>query len=142
MTGYLLDTNVISETVRPRPEPRVLDWIRTQPSRDLFLSAVTLGELVRGTLKLSESSRARRYRDWIRRDLTRQFDGRILSFDDQAAVRWGEIMGAGDRSGKRRPALDAQIAAIAGRYGLALVTRNVRDFQGMGVTVLNPWEKK
>ena len=140
MTGFLLDTNVISETVRPQPEPRVLNWIRDQSPNDLFLSAVTLGELVRGTRKLPDSSRSRQYQYWIRHDLARQFDGRVLAFDERAAVRWGEIMGAGDRSGEPRLALDAQIAAIAGRYGLALATRNVKNFQGMRVTLLNPWE--
>lgn len=140
MTGFLLDTNVISETVRPRPEPRVLRWIRNQAPRDLFLSAVTLGELVRGSLKLPDPSRSQRYRHWIRHDLARQFDQRILAFDEPAAIRWGEIMAAGDRSGEPRPALDAQIAAIAGRYDLVLATRNVKDFQRMGVTLVNPWE--
>ncbi len=140
MTAFLLDTNVISETVRPRPEPRVLRWIREQTPRDLFLSAMTLGELVRGSQRLPDPSRSLRCRNWIRHDLTRQFDGRILAFDEQAAVLWGEIMGAGDRSGEPRPALDAQIAAIAARYGLALATRNIKDFQEMGVSLLNPWE--
>lgn len=140
MTGFLLDTNVISETVRPRPEPRVLGWMRDQAPRDLFLSAVTLGELVRGTVKLPDPSRSQRYRHWIRHDLARQFDGRVLAFDEPAAIRWGEIMGAGDRSGEPRPALDAQIAAIAGQYGLTLATRNIKDFQGMGVPLLNPWD--
>ena len=101
MSAFLLDTNVISETVRPRPEPRVLSWFRERTPRDLFLSAVTLGELVRGALSVGDPARSLRYQQWITRDLTRQFGGRILAFDDRAAVIWGEIMGAADKPGDR-----------------------------------------
>lgn len=139
MTGFLLDTNVISETVRPRPEPRVLRWFRERAPRDLFLSAVTLGELVRGALKLGDRDRSLRYQQWITRDLTRQFEGRILAFDDRAAAIWGEIMAAGDQSGQPRPALDAQIAAVARRHDLVLATRNTGDFQNMDLPLVNPW---
>ena len=139
MNGFLLDTNVISETVRPRPEPRVLRWFRERTPRDLFLSTVTLGELVRGALKLDDPARSRRYQHWITRDLTRQFDGRILAFDDRAAAIWGEIMAAGDQAGHPQPALDAQIAAVARRHDLMLATRNTRDFRDMDLALVNPW---
>ena len=139
MNGFLLDTNVISETVRPRPEPRVLNWFRGRTPRDLFLSAVTLGELVRGARKLDDPARSLRYRQWITQDLTRQFDGRILAFDDRAAAIWGEIMAAGDQAGCPRPALDAQIAAVARRHDLILATRNRRDFQNMDLPLVDPW---
>ena len=102
MSAFLLDTNVISETVRPRPEPRVLSWFRERTPRDLFLSAVTLGELVRGALSVGDPARSLRYQQWITRDLTRQFGGRILAFDDRAAVICGEIMGSADKSGRPR----------------------------------------
>ncbi len=139
MTGFLLDTNVISETVRPRPEPRVLNWFRKRTPRILFLSTVTLGELIRGALKLDDPARSVRYREWITRDLTGQFEGRILAFDDRAAFIWGEIMAAGDQAGHPRPALDAQIAAVARRHDLILATRNTKDFQDMDLPLVNPW---
>ncbi len=141
MSGFLLDTNVISETVRPRPEPRVLSWFRERTPRDLFLSAVTLGELVRGALKLDDPVRSLRYQQWITRDLARQFEGRILAFDDRAAVIWGEIMARADKSGRPRPALDAEIAAVARRHDLVLVTRNTGDFEDMELPLVNPWRE-
>ncbi len=100
---------------------------------------MTLGELVRGALKLGDRDRSLRYQQWITRDLTRQFEGRILAFDDRAAAIWGEIMAAGDQSGQPRPALDAQIAAVARRHDLVLATRNTGDFQNMDLPLVNPW---
>lgn len=139
MTGFLVDTNVISETVKPRPEARVLAWFENQTPGELFLAAVTFGELVRGARKLEGADRRHVYERWIRRDLARQFEGRILPFDKDAAAIWGEIMGEGDRIGRPRPAVDAQIAAVARRRDLTLVTRNLRDFKEMDVTLLDPW---
>ena len=110
--AFLLDTNVISETFKPRPAARVIAWFSYQRSDDLFLASMSLGELVRG---------------------------RILPFDQEAAMIWGEIMGDGDRTGRPKPTGDAQIAAVARRHHLTLVTRNTRDFTGMDVALLDPW---
>lgn len=141
MTGFLIDTNVISETVKARPEPRVLAWFEERTPRELFLATITFGELVRGARKLESSGRRRGYERWIRHDLAGQFEGRILPFDIAAAGVWGEIMAEGDRTGRPRPAVDAQIAAIARRHDLTLVTRNLRDFEGTEVAVLDPWAR-
>ena len=141
MTGYLIDTNVISETVKPRPEARVIAWFTERTPSELFLAAITFGELVRGGRKLESSHRQRGYERWIRDDLARQFEGRILPFDMVAAAIWGAIMAEGDRAGRPRPAVDAQIAAIARRHDLTLVSRNLRDFEGTGATVLDPWAR-
>lgn len=141
MTGFLIDTNVIGETVKARPEPRVLAWFEERTPGELFLAAVTFGELVRGARRLEDAGRQRGYERWIRHDLVRQFEGRILPFDRDAAAIWGEIMAVGDRTGRPRPAIDAQIAAIARRHDLTLVTRNLRDFEATGATVLDPWAR-
>lgn len=141
MTGFLLDTNVVSETVRPRPEPRVLAWLKGRAPEELYLSAVVFGELARGARGTRDAARRRAYERWIRRDLARRFDGRILPFDKDAAEIWGEIMGEGDRAGRPRPAMDAQIAAIARRHDLTLATRNIRDFEGMGARLFDPWSR-
>ncbi len=141
MTGFLIDTNVISETVKPRPEPRVLAWFESRSPGELFLTAITFGELVRGARKLEKAGRRRGYERWIRRDLARQFEGRILPFDREAGAIWGEIMAEADRIGRPRPAVDAQIAAIARRHGLTLVTRNLRDFEETEVPILDPWAR-
>ena len=137
---FLLDTNVISETVRPRPDRTVLDWIESRIPSDLFLAAQTIGELVRGVRKVREQARRERFENWIEHDLARQFDGRILPFDASAAAIWERLMGDGDRTGRRPSAADAQIAAAAIQHDLTLVTRNVKDFQSFDIRLLDPWQ--
>ena len=138
--AFLLDTNVISETVRPRPDETVLNWIESQIPSDLFLAAQTIGELVRGARKVRGPARRDRLEGWIEQDLARQFDGRILPFDVSTAAVWGRLMGDGDRAGRRPLATDAQIAAAAIRHDLTLVTRNVKDFRGFDIRLLDPWQ--
>ncbi|MEE4209111.1 MAG: type II toxin-antitoxin system VapC family toxin [Parvularcula sp.] len=137
---FLLDTNVISETVRPKPEQRVLDWLEHQSPEELFLSAMTIGELMRGACKVKEKPRRNKLTKWIEEDLRRQFENQLLPFDDSSARIWGELMGNGDRTGKTPSAFDAQIAAIAIDRGLVLVTRNVTDFDRFELEILNPWD--
>lgn len=139
--AFLLDTNVISETVRPKPEPRVLEWLEDQSPEELYLSAMTIGELMRGACKVKEKARRDRLTTWIEEDLRRQFETRLLPFNDSSARIWGELMGNGDRAGKTPSAFDAQIAAIAMDRGLVLVTRNVTDFNNFELEILNPWDK-
>ena len=140
--AFLLDTNVVSETVKPRPEKTVLHWIGSQIPGDLFLAAQTIGELVRGARKVREQARRDRLERWIEQDLARQFDGRILPFDASTAAVWGRLMGDGDRAGRRRrpSAADAQIAAAAIQYDLTLVMRDVKDFQNLDIRLLDPWQ--
>ncbi len=139
MRGFLLDTNVISELVKPAPHERVLRWVAGRSALDLYLSAITVGELARGVARLPAGRRRDALARWIEEDLQQQFGGRILAFDQQAAVIWGGIMGEGDRQRRPRAAIDAQIAATAIRHGLTLATRNGVDFEGMGVPLTNPW---
>ena len=140
MAGFLLDTNVISELIKPAPKQSVVSWTEEQVVDDLYLSAITIGELVRGLRRLADGRKRRRYDTWVRRDLARQFEGRILVYDRESAIIWGEIMGDGDRKGRPKSYPDAQIASIARRYGLVLVTRNTRDFKDMDVDLFDPWE--
>lgn len=139
---FLLDTNVVSETIRPRPEQRVLDWLSEQTPSDLFLASQTFGELVRGARRVREAARRERFEKWIGVDLALQFDGRVLPFDYPAACLWGELMGDSDRDGRTPSAADAQIAAIAIHRGLTLVTRNTKDFVQLGVEFFDPWPDK
>ncbi len=136
---FLLDTNVISETVKRQPEGRVLSWLSDQVPSDLFLTSVTIGELVRGARRLHDWERRQLFEKWIEDDLVNQFEDRILPFDHAAARIWGQIMGDGDRVGQPRPAADAQIAAIARHHRLTLVTRNMKDFAPLDVPLFNPW---
>ena len=140
MAGFLLDTNVISELVRARPEPKVVAWVTAQAAADLYLSAVTVGELTRGVVRLADGRKRDTLGRWVSTELPRQFEGRTLPFDREAAVIWGTIMGEGDRLGRTYAAADAQIAATALRHGLVVVTRNRRDFEGMDVGLFDPWQ--
>lgn len=137
--AFLLDTNVVSETIKPKPEPRVVDWLETQMPADLFLAAQTIGELVRGARKVKEDARRERFESWIEQDLAQQFEGRVLPFDGPTAALWGRLMGDGDRAGRTPAAADAQIAAVAIHYQLTLITRNVKDFEHFDLKLLNPW---
>ena len=94
---------------------------------------------MQGVHRLSGTNARERYEHWIHADLSRQFEGHILPFDQQAAIIWGEIMGFGLRSGRPRPALDAQIAATARQNGLTIATRDVRHFRELGVSLFDPW---
>ena len=140
--AFLLDTNIISETITARPEKRVIDWLEDQRPEDLFLTAQTLGELARGAWKAKEKSRRERFTTWIERDLAEQFEGRVLPFDGPAAVLWGRLMGDGDRAGQVPPAADAQIAAVAIHHELTLATRNLRDFECFDLKLFNPWQTR
>ena len=137
--GFLVDTNVISEPLRPHPSAAVLGWFGEQSPADLYIASLTLGELLRGAWKLPESRRKEDLLDWLSGDLTHQFQGRILPFDEASATLWGEWMGASDRAGRPLPAADAQIASIAASRSLTMVTRNTRDFSRFPVTIVNPF---
>lgn len=139
MTGFLLDTNVLSEIVKPRPEPRVMAWIAVQPPNALHIAAQTLAELKRGACKALDAKRRAFLEQWIADIVARQFHDRILPFDHEAALIWGRLMGAADRAGRPAAAQDAQIGAVALRHSLVVVTRNARDFTGFGAPLLNPW---
>ena len=106
---------------------------------DLFLPAISLGELVRCVPRMKDGAKRERLERWLDRDLAAQFQGRVLPFDPEAAEIWGGIMGDGDRTRRPRPMADAQIAPVARCYGLTLVTRNIRDFADMEVPLLDPW---
>jgi predicted nucleic acid-binding protein len=139
MPAFLLHTNVVSELVRARLEQRVLDWVAAHLPADLCLSAITLGELIRGIAKLPTGRRRSTLRRWLDADLRREFEGRILAFDQSTATTWGDLKGEADRRGRPRAAIDAQIAATALQHDLTLATRNSADVAGLGVRLFNPW---
>jgi toxin FitB len=136
----LLDTNVLSELMRPAPEPAVVGWVATQPFVSLFICSVSEAELRFGLALLRESKRRDRLAEAIEGMLTQDFVGRILAFDSPAASAYARI--AADRRAAGRPIsqFDAQIASIARSRNAVLATRNVDDFEGCGVQVANPWQ--
>ena len=139
--GYLLDTNVISEPMRPRPAAAVLRWLERRDPAQLFITALTLGELVAGVGRLAQSDRQRALAGWLAEVVVPQFRGRILPFDVGAAWAWGALVADAAKAGRPRPAIDLQIAAIAAYHRLELVSRNAADFVDLGLDVTNPWSE-
>jgi predicted nucleic acid-binding protein len=140
MSGFLLDTNVPSELVRPQPEPRVKTWVAAQNLDTLFISAVSFGEFRKGIILRSPGKRRAELEAWIETDLASLFSGRILSVTRSIAERWGVLEGQRQLVGRSLNVPDGQIAATALEHGLTMVTRNAKDFEGLGVTIFNPWD--
>lgn len=140
MSGFLLDTNVISELVKPRPEPKVVSWIEEIDENLLYLSVLTLGEIRKGVATLVQSARRTALEAWLESDLRLRFSKRILSIDEQVADRWGSLAGLAQKGGQTLPVIDGLLAATAIHYNLTLVTRNTGDTGATGVTVFNPWQ--
>src|ERR1700721_233950 len=140
MRGFLLDTNVPSELVRPQPEPKVKTWIATQNLDILFISAVSFGDLRKGIVLLPPGERREALEAWVETDLSILFSGRVLSVTRSIAERWGVLEGQRQLAGRPLHVPDGQIAATALEHGLTLVTRNVKDFAELGVSIVNPWD--
>jgi predicted nucleic acid-binding protein len=136
---YLLDTVVISALVKPGNAPEAERWFARVQFDDLHVPAPALAEITRGIARLPESVKKRRLQESYAAHLAPLLEEACLPFDAAAAVIWGELMGAGDASGRQLPIIDAQIAAIALAHDLVVVTRNVRDFAPMGVATVDPW---
>ncbi len=139
MNGFLLDTNCISELVRPQPEPSVLNWIEATDEATLYISVLTLGEIRKGVARLAQGRRRTRLETWLEVDLRARFAGRIVPIDAGVAERWGWLAAEVKRKGKGLPVIDGLLAATALRLNLTVVSRNERDFAETQVPVLNPW---
>jgi len=137
---YLLDTCVISELVKAKPNKKVVAWITKNEESNFYLSSLTFGELYKGVSKLSDSRRAKKLSRWIEQDLKERFAGKILDINLPVTKTWGEIQGASESSGRPMPAIDSLIAATALTHDLTVVTRNVTDMQQSGASLLNPWD--
>ena len=135
---YLLDTCVISETRAKKPNSAVMEWLSKQDPNTLFMSAISVGEIKNGIYLLGNTKKARELSKWLD-ELVASFGSRVLSVNTTVAECWGAVLAACSRTGTPRPAIDALIAATAKVDNLVLVTRNVRDMQGMGVKLLNPF---
>src|SRR5436305_12936712 len=133
MSGFLLDTNVISEAVKARPEPRVASWIAGVDEHLVYVSVLTLGEIRKGIALSSDPVRRARLEAWLAGDLEIRFAGRILSIDASIADRWGNLHGKAKASKRFLPVVDGLLAATALEHNLTLVTRNVSDVVETGV---------
>lgn len=141
MNGFLLDTNIISELIKPRPEPRVIRWVDSVDEGLLYLSVLTLGEIEKGIAGLPQASKRQRLQAWLEVELLPRFADRILPIDEAVARQWGRL--AGDREARSMvapPVIDGLLAATALVYDLVLVTRNSKDVAPTSAAVFNPWE--
>ncbi len=141
MKGFLLDTNVISETIKPKPHPKVAAWIDSVPEEMLYLSVLTLGEVRKGIEAVTNSSRRLRLTVWLDHDLVNRFIRRILPVDLEVALKWGEIDAKAAARGRAIPVIDGLLAATTVRHDLTLVTRDCGHARDAGVPVFNPWEE-
>lgn len=135
----LVDTNVISETLRQQPDPAVVRWMDAQSIETLYLSAVTVAELRYGIAVLPEGRRRQVLHSGLEQSVLPLFEGRILPFDGAAAESYAELMAAARRRGRGVSAADGYIAATAHAAGLMVATRDTSPFEAVGLAVVNPW---
>ncbi len=137
--NYLLDTCLVSELIKRKPEPRVVEWVRQHPEERLYLSVLTLGELQKGIARLQDRKRAKKLQSWLDDDLLERFAGRILDVTPGVARIWGQIQGKAEARGRTMQVVDSLIAATALDLGASVVTRNVEDLEASSVEIVNPW---
>ena len=139
MNDYLLDTNIPSETLRPSPDAKVAAWLESHPKNSQFLSVVTLGELRRGITLLAPGARRTQLERFIELTVPLWFADRVLPVTQAIAERWGILDGQRQAAGRPLSVPDGMIAATALEHRLTVATRNTKDFEGLGLTVINPW---
>lgn len=135
----MLDTNMLSEIMRPKPDREIANWIVRQPSDELFTAAVCQAEILSGLAILPNGRRRADLQEAARAMFANDFDGRILPFDSEAASAYAEVFAARRKIGRPSGTIDLMLAAIARVRGGSVVTRNVADFEGVGVAIVNPW---
>lgn len=139
MTGWLLDTNVLSELRRPQPDRQVIRFVAAQPLDLLYTSTVVLAEIRFGIELVADVTKRAALQDWLTHQLRPQFDGRVLPVSEDVMFKWRLLVEQGRKSGRTFSQPDLIIAATALHGGLTVVTRNVSDYDGTGARVLNPW---
>ncbi len=139
MRHFLVDTNIWSEMVKREPAPQVVSWLR-ENERELFVSAISIGEIKSGIEGLPNGQRKKRYQQWLT-GLCARMEGRILSFNTSVATVWGQLIAEGLSKGRPLPVVDSQIAATAKRHSLVIATRNGKDFLETGVKTVDPFEE-
>ena len=137
--SYLIDTHVISELRRKTPDAGVVSWFSDRPAASLYVSVLTLGEIRKGIDGINDPPRQQALRDWLELDLPTFFTGRVLPIDARVADRWGSLVAA---AGRPLAAIDSLLAATAIAHDLTLVTLNTREFDGLPVSLFNPWSRR
>jgi len=137
----LLDTNVLSEVTKPRPDERVLSWLHGLDEDRTFISIVSIAEIRRGVALMDGGRKREALAEWLTHDLPRRFENRVIPVEAPVALAWGDLMALAKRSGRRLTSMDGLIAATAVAHQLTLATRNTKDFEGFGIDILDPWSE-
>jgi len=136
---YLLDTNVISEVTKPVVNENVLAWLKNCDEDRLFLSVISLAEISRGVALMEQGKKRDEIARWLAADLPLRFEKRLIYIDEKVALEWGNLMACTKKQGKNLSVMDGFIAATVIVHEMVLVTRNVKDFAGLDIEILNPW---
>lgn len=142
MTGWLLDTNILSELRRPKPEPRVIAFVAAQPLESLFVSSVNLAEIRFGIELVANAPRRSELNDWLNLKVRPMFEQRVLPVSEDVMLKWRLLVEEGRKRGHTFSQPDLIIAATAMLHGLTVVTRDTSDYERTGVPVFNPWESR
>ncbi|MDW5317523.1 type II toxin-antitoxin system VapC family toxin [Rhizobium sp. PL01] len=135
----LLDTNVLSEVTKPRPDGRVLEWLDRIDEDRAFISVVSIAEIRRGVALMDSGRKRDALAEWLARDLPARFEHRVVPVEEPVALAWGDLMGLAKRAGRGLASMDGLIAATAITHDLTLATRNTKDFEGFGIDIIDPW---
>lgn len=138
--NFLLDTNVISEWVKPQPDRNVVSWLAEVDEDRVFISVISFAEIRHGIELMPISRRRERLAQWLIEELPLRFEDRVFAVDRAVADSWGVVMARSQKAGLALGAMDAFVAAIAETHGLTLVTRNIKDFGHTGISLVNPWQ--
>ena len=138
--SFLLDTNVISEWIKPQPDRNVVSWLAQVDEDRVFISVISFAEVRHGVELLPVGRRRERLTHWLAEELPERFEGRVLAIDQHIAETWGVIMARGQKAGLTPGTMDAFVAATAAAHNLTLATRNVKDFQRLGIPLFDPWQ--
>jgi len=136
---YLLDTCVVSELIKKQPNANVVNWLQKQDENDLYLSALTFGEIEKGIQQAPDEALKKKLRHWLEDDLRQRFDGRVVPVDLDVAIKWGVIQGFLEKEGRMMPAIDGLIAISGLVYNCTVVTRNISDMERSTANILDPW---
>jgi predicted nucleic acid-binding protein len=135
----LLDTNVLSEVTKPRPDGAVLKWLHQLDEDRTFISIVSIAEIRRGVALMDHGRKRDALDEWLTYDLPQRFENRIFPVGGSVALAWGDLMALAKRSGRGLASMDGLIAATAVAHQLTLATRNIKDFEGFGIDIIDPW---
>jgi predicted nucleic acid-binding protein len=137
---HLLDTCVISEIIKSKPNKNVISWLEKQDESSLFLSVLTFGEIEKGIEKAPDKIRKKKLRLWVEEDLKQRFEGRVLPIDLETTTQWGILQGKAEQAGKAMPAIDGLIAVSGLVNNCIVVTRNTSDMEQSTVELFDPWK--